>query len=468
MQIIKFESNNGNKYMYDNNSGQIFNINGIDADEVKNEYDKKLGQYQEQPIKSITGKDVEYFLIDKGNGFHQLILEITSQCNFRCKYCCYSDHYVFTHGYSNDFMSLDTALQTVDMFFEYFEKSQQSNPLLDPFIGFYGGEPMLNFQIVKDIVSYIKIKYDKYETKFNITTNAYNMKSEDIDYLVENDFAVLISLDGNKENHDRNRLTTNNQPTFSVVMEKIKIFKEKYPNYSKLSISFCYDIKTNLIDVKNFFEKENIKFFRASPIESTNTNYYDQFTEEDYQEFQKNFKILKSEFIESVKNKTLTPDKFVYNFFCVSYLEFNYHCMIGDQKNTMIPYSGTCIPGQKMYVRPDGSIHICERINPNFTIGNVARGLDYNKIANLINEYNNQVTTHCSKCPTNKLCSNCFAKFGTDENILFNSRLCEIVINNNKEILKEIANIMESDATLFDNITVHYYEQLIEKAIGGC
>lgn len=466
--MIKIKSKLDNEYIFDNNSGQIFNINDTNEHAVLKEYNNKLGIYPVQSINKITESEIKDFLITKGNGFHQLILEVTSQCNFRCKYCCYSDFYPYTHGYANDFMEETTAFKTIDLFFENFKKAQLTNPLLDPFIGFYGGEPLLNLDLIKKSVAYIENKYEIYKPKYNITTNGYLLTEESIEYFVQKDFALLISLDGYSENHDRNRVTHDNKPTFDIVFKKYKFIQSKYPEYKKLSISFCYDLKTDLIKVKHFFEKNKIDFFRASSIESVNTDYYEQFSEEDVAVFQRNYTKLKDEFFECVKQRTLTSTMFVYNFFCAAYLEMNYHCMIGDLKNTLIPYSGTCIPGQKLYVRPDGSIHICERVNPNFSIGNIEVGLDFNNIANIINDYNQKIGNKCSNCNTSKLCSNCFSKFFNDKEIVYNNNICEMSRTNHKEGMKDIINCMELNSELFDKITVNYYDKLLQKAIGGC
>ena len=468
MKFVEFNSKKGNEYLFDNNSGQIFNKNNQDGIALVQEYTNKMGGEVLQKIESVQTKDVEKFLYDQGNGFHQLILEVTSQCNFRCKYCCYSDHYEYTHGYTNEIMNKETAKAAIDLFFKNFNNAQKSNPLQDPFIGFYGGEPLLNRELVRYAVNYIEENYTAFHPKYNMTTNGYLLTEEDMDFLVKHDFAILVSLDGHKENHDRNRVFVDGEPTFNVVFENFQKFRRRYPDYSKISVSFCYDIRTDLIKVKEFFETNDINFFRASPIESTNTDYYQQFTKEEFQIFNERYNILKEEFYKCIEEKTLTQDMFVYNFFCVGLLEMNYHCMIGDKKNTLIPYTGTCIPGQKIYVRPDGSIHICERVNPKFSIGDVFHGLNSQMISELINRYNKIICRRCEECSTSKLCTHCFAKFFNDQDVVFNEGFCNATRQNHCESLSRLVDCMELDSQMFDEITVHYYNRLMDKALGGC
>ncbi len=468
MKFVEFKSENGNEYLFDNNSGQIFNKNHKDGELLLQEYTRKFGGETESKIEVVSEEDVDDFLYGKGNGFHQLILEVTSQCNFRCKYCCYSDHYEYTHGYTNEVMDENTARAAIDLFFNNFENAQKSNPLQDPYIGFYGGEPLLNRELIRYAVNYIEEKYSKFHPKYNMTTNGYLLTKEDMDFLVKHDFAVLVSLDGHKENHDRNRVCVNGEPSFDVVFENFRKFRQAYPSYKKITVSFCYDIRTDLLKVKEFFEENDINFFRASPIESANTDYYQQFTTEEFQIFDKKYNLLKEEFYQHIREKTLTQDMFVYNFFCVGYLEMNYHCMIGDKKNTLIPYTGTCIPGQKIYVRPDGSFHICERVNPKFSIGDVFNGLNSRKIAELINRYNEVICRKCVDCTTGKLCTHCFAKFFNDQDVAFNEGFCNATRKNHCESLAGLVNCLELDSRMFDEITVQYYNRLMDKALGGC
>lgn len=88
-----------------------------------------------------------------------------------------------------------------------------------PGICFYGGEPFLNFPLIKEVVEYVK-QIDN-ETIFYITTNGTLLNSEIIDFLTENNILITFSLDGFKENHDRNRVYENGRPTFDTIINNI-------------------------------------------------------------------------------------------------------------------------------------------------------------------------------------------------------------------------------------------------------
>lgn len=468
MKGVLFESKKGNKYVYDNNSGHIFYVNKDSEYAVLNEYKEKLGTYKNNDIKDVSESDVKDYLIGGGSGFRQMILEVTSQCNFRCKYCCYSDCYEYTHGYTDEFMSYETGKKAVDLYLTNYRESYKRNPLSEPFIGFYGGEPLLNIKLIKEIIEYIKKEYSDVLVHYNITTNGYILNESIMQFLVDNDFAILISIDGDKKDHDRNRVTRDGRGTFDTIMEKLQLFRNKFPEYEKISISACYDVKTDLQEAKEFFESNGLYVTKFAAVESVNSSYYNQFKLEDFENYNRNLKELKDEMLLLAEERKLIPDRFVYQALGVGYLEFSYHCMIGDSKNTLIPYTGSCIPGEKIYVTPDGCIHLCEKINPHFNIGNVVIELDYPKIAKMINRYNDSIGKHCLKCNVSKLCNLCFAKFAKEDDFMYDPNQCANFKNHVQQILVELVDLLEADPALIENLTIKYYDNLMKYSKGGC
>ena len=138
-KCIEFKSKLGNHYVYDDITGHIFYSDKGNTDSLIKKYrNVKIKTTNEDLIKT-TSDDVKKYLIDYANGFKQLILEITSQCNLRCKYCTYSDNYEFTraHGFSS--MDFNTAKEAVDYYFKNFKLIISRNPRRVPVISFYGG-----------------------------------------------------------------------------------------------------------------------------------------------------------------------------------------------------------------------------------------------------------------------------------------------------------------------------------------
>lgn len=467
---VKFESTSGNKYFYDDNSGMIFNIDKCNSKEesISQNYIEKIGKYEKPEVKNIKSKDVENFLVAEGNGFKQLIIELTTQCNLRCKYCCYSEYYQYSRGYFNSYITFETVKKAVNIYFENFKKVYYRNPLRFPVIGFYGGEPLLNFKVIKDTVNYIKENYPKLSPFYNITTNALLLTDEIGDFLVENDFSILISLDGDKESHDRNRVKVNGGGSYDLVMKNLNRLRERYPEYLKITISACYDPKTDLIKVGNFFDNEKLFVTKISAIDGVNTTYYNQFTQNDFSNYKNNLDFLRNQFLKKALENKLEKNSFLYSMIGVRYLEFSYHTMLIDKRTWLIPYTGCCIPGEKIYLSVDGKFHICEKINPNYSIGNIEKGIDYEKIASLINSYNEVVCKNCENCNITKLCSYCFTKCSNNEMFAMDKQNCILLENNIKETLKEYVDILEEKPELLEAITVDYYNNILKRVGEGC
>jgi uncharacterized protein len=98
------------------------------------------------------------------------------------------------------------------------------------YIGFYGGEPLLNMPFIKKVVDYVNhLECPHRSFTFSMTTNAIFLDRY-MDYLVEHDFNLLISLDGNERNTSY-RVNKSNQPVFNQICKNVDLLQEKYPGY---------------------------------------------------------------------------------------------------------------------------------------------------------------------------------------------------------------------------------------------
>ena len=459
--LTKIQSKSGNKYRYDNATGLIFHDSISDLEKYRMFFEPVDFQF----LDSLREEDIKEYLFNSGNGFNQLLLEMTSNCNMRCKYCIYSDHYFYSKDYSNNLLSLDTAIAAVDLYFENFKKVFFHNPHKKAAIGFYGGEPLLNFKVIQQLVEYCKNNYShKYPTQFNITTNGLLLTDEVIDFLVENNFAITVSIDGNAENHNRNRVDVSGNATHHRVLQAIKSIQNRYPDYPLLGISACFDWKSDLKKMAEFFDENHLFVSKLAPIEVNNTNYYEQFTPEDQKRIEAQLNDLKSEFVTKQLNGTLRKDSFLYAFIGIMYAELFIHPVMAERKPWFAPVTSTCVPGEKMYVDTAGIIHICEKINPHHSIGDVHRGIDYSKIKQIIISYFNVAKQRgCNKCSMQRYCNNCYAQVATDTGFAITPGNCNCQRENALDLLEESINLFELDPALLEGITVDYYNKIFKK-----
>ena len=166
-----------------------------------------------------TLKDL--YMYNMGN----VILQVTQNCNLRCEYCVYSGSYI-NRVHTNKRMSFETAVKTIDFLAAH---SLNCNEVS---IGFYGGEPLLNMKLIQETIAYIEsLHIDNLRFSYNMTTNAM-LLGRYMDYLVEKDFTLLISLDGD-EYQSGYRVDKHGKSSFTHVVGNIQKLKDTYPEDRK-------------------------------------------------------------------------------------------------------------------------------------------------------------------------------------------------------------------------------------------
>lgn len=157
--------------------------------------------------------------------FKQITLIITETCNLNCTYC-YEKHK------ENSYMTFETARTIID---------KECEGMLDDDyiqIEFFGGEPFLNFKLIKEVVEYVNVKYQK-RVGYNTTTNGTLLTDEMKRWLKEHsdNFYAALSLDGTKSMHNANRIFKD-EKTGSYDCIDIDFFLETYkPAKVKMTIS---------------------------------------------------------------------------------------------------------------------------------------------------------------------------------------------------------------------------------------
>jgi len=154
----------------------------------------------------ISNKVVdEIFALFKLTGrVSTLVLNTTYKCNFNCSYC--------PTVKKNESMSIEIAKKSVDLLLKKKMSFYE--------IKFFGGEPLLEFDLVKDIISYALSKSNN--IKFMLTTNGSLLDEEKIKFFLDNDVDLRVSIDGTEKFQELNRGKDANN-----VVDKLKGFEEK-------------------------------------------------------------------------------------------------------------------------------------------------------------------------------------------------------------------------------------------------
>ncbi|WP_310602962.1 radical SAM protein [Anaerosporobacter sp.] len=490
--VEQFDTRNNNHYIFDVNTSVVIPDNKIMSeclellnnsygyDEVyevlRNKYDEEQvcstvkfvqrwekigGFFKEESKDSIPLANEELIKHEFDNGLtFMLVINVTEDCNFRCKYCYLSEEYEFTRNRTSRQMDYDVAIKGIDTFFEYLHKIKEYIPNKKAAITFYGGEPLLEFELVKKLTEYIN-KNKPVPIVFNMTTNAYHMTEEVGDFIVENNFHVAVSLDGSEKNHNRNRVLAGQKGTYEKVIQRLSSFSERHKDYLNIGLISVYDVKTDLNDNLKFFNEKKIpRILFTNEVSSTNTNYYDRFDESDYKIFQEEYNKLLETYIEKRQRKE-KMDNYTQMMIESRLIPVILRTRHLDKKASVTPYTNTCLPGMKISVRVDGTLDLCERINYCFPLGNVEEGLDYSKISEVINQYNHDIVSECNDCIAYRNCPLCYAYTNSDGCFKKEKDFCEKWVNEQKKKFQIVYSILESNPDAFAEAEIALTESFI-------
>jgi len=155
--------------------------------------------------------------IISGSLIDYLELIMSEACNFRCTYCIHFNNLETSDRINNPkkFMRFDTAKETVDQYLEILRSHEKCVAE----INFGGGEPLLAWPVIKQVLEYCRTAYrSEFQFRFSINTNASLITPEIATTLKEHRVEIASSLDGLREGNDRVRLTKSGGGTFSQIM----------------------------------------------------------------------------------------------------------------------------------------------------------------------------------------------------------------------------------------------------------
>lgn len=185
--------------------------------------------------------------LDNGVEIKEMVLHLTDYCNLRCKYCFIEDG--ICENYTRRNMSWDVASHAIDKFFKLPSVLKNSNEEFT--IVFYGGEPLLNWNVMKKCLTYISEKYGSFKVKTVVITNGTQITDEIAKTLKEYNTNVCVSIDGPKHVNDMYRVSADGKGSFDEVVNKIEILRKHgiEPGVSSVMTRSSID---NLSDVAQF------------------------------------------------------------------------------------------------------------------------------------------------------------------------------------------------------------------------
>lgn len=380
----------------------LFSINNLFA-EVKQE-EKFNG--------TITAEQIYRILSNVKN----VVFEVTEACNLNCTYCNFGEYYENYDKRENKRLSITKAKNLLNYLLKFWRSPLNTSHKNAINIAFYGGEPLLNINFIREIVNYCQqMEVPRHNFTFSMTTNALLLEKY-MEFLVANDFNLLISLDGNKQNNGH-RVFPDGGEAYDEIFRNVQALKGKYPDYFKKRTNFNVVLhdKNSSADIYEYFKQNFDKIPLISELNSGGIK------DDKQEEFLKMRRTSQKSFNLSKDHLKLKKEMFSFlsniKALCNIINNCSNHCFM-DYTQLLFPIkdqeripTGTCLPfSNRMFLSVNGKILPCERIGHQYCYGKVNEEsvyLDAQKVARTANAYFDRIRSKCVTCYATGICLMC-------------------------------------------------------------
>ncbi len=400
---------NGYNIVLDINSGAIHIVDDITFDILdyyKNKSEEEILETLDYPKEEILeaiselkkletedilfSEDIYENLLDEVEKREPVVkaicLNITHDCNLKCKYCFAGEGEY--HG-ERSLMSFEVGKAA----FDFLLKNSGSRRNLE--VDFFGGEPLMNFDVVKKLVEYGRAEEKKYNKnfRFTITTNGILLDDEIQNFINENMSNVVLSLDGRKEVNDRMRVNKSGGGSYDKILPKYKkLADSRNQNNYYIRGTFTRENLDFSDDVMHFVD-EGFKQISIEPVVAQDSEDY-SIREEDlegiYQEYEKLA-------LKIIERKEKGED---FNFF---------HFMLDLEGGPCVSKRivGCGAGTEYLSITPSGDLYPCHQFvgNQEFKVGDIYNGIQKNDLVKEFGDCNVYKKSECKECFAKFYCS---------------------------------------------------------------
>lgn len=311
----------------------------------------------------------------------QIYLIVSTECNLHCTYC-YAKGSNYHQG--PPLLNKKTAEQTVNWFFQWLGKSKQGN------IIFFGGEPLLNWDIILFVVKLSKkrAKARNKEIFFSITSNGTLFNKINVAFLRKHNFSILISCDSHKQEiNDKIRPSRDKKSTFKKIIKGLKLLKAKDNVGIRPTIS---PDNSDLVGFCKYFSKfKTIKYINFAPDclsgARNKFNYYNKALNKYLDYVLKNWN----------KENIVSPDAF--RTFMARMRHIN---------KIKSPCTNCGSGTDTLCVSQSGKIYYCTHFTgmKDFYLGNVFQGIDLSLKKKILSKTSFKKKKKCQACSVRYIC----------------------------------------------------------------
>ena len=263
------------------------------------------------------------------------------------------------------------------------------------YISFYGGEALLNIKFIKRIVEVSnQLNTEKeMEVAYSMTTNG-TLIHKYIDFLVANKFNLLISLDGNEDNHSYRVFNATKKSSFKKVIDNLDMIQRDYPEYFFAHINFMA-VLHNRNSVKEIYEFIYERYHKIPRISELNLREINPDNKDVLEKMFHSMRKSEAEYLKDESDLTrITHDQSLsykelidfLKYHSVNYYISNVNALL-HVKEKYFP-TNTCTPfSKKIFLTNRNKLLPCERVNYKYTMGKVNKNVEID-IPEITRKYN--------------------------------------------------------------------------------
>lgn len=407
-------------FLYDTNTNEVISISRdlykhlkkanestllSNPTEIKSEIEKLISKsYLDSNKPSVIKHPQTYFIKSLLGNLKKITLQVTQACNFKCRYCGYAGENYLNRHHNGQSMTWDVAQNAIDFFIA---NSINTSVV---YVGFYGGEPLLELELIKKCIEYIEQKLYGKKIEYYITSNGSLINEKVVELVNRYPIHLTISLDGPKEMHNKNRrYAMNGGSTYDDVIEAIRYLKNNVSDYkNKVTINSVIDQQENYYTYYSYFNTENavsdifhsenlIDDSRLNRNISISNNYLIPYTRQTINSY---IKLLSEEYSTDAVTYSILKD----------IEELSDRFTPTDKLSDTFHHAGPCVPGyNRLFVTVDGTLFPCEKCSENskaLKIGDIFNGYDYSAIEEILN-IGWLTEEQCKNCVIMRHCTVC-------------------------------------------------------------
>jgi uncharacterized protein len=402
--IHLFELDN-KKFAVDVNSGIIHELDDIAYDLLNmdyykgkvnleallNKYPKDAIDEAEAELKELEQQGVLYSLDNSiapkiKPELKAMCLNVAHDCNLTCQYCFASQG---DYKVKRSLMSLETGMKALD----FLLRNSGSRKNLE--VDFFGGEPLMNFDVVKELVRYGRQEEKKYgkNFRFTITTNAVLLDEDKMAFINDHFDNIVLSLDGRKKVNDKIRRTLNGKGSYDLIIPKMKQAVESRKDKSYF--------------IRGTFTGENLDF--AKDVAHMRDLGFTKLSMEPVVTDPGNPLEIKASDLDAVKREYENL-YYLYKESMGNEKEFNFFHFEMELENGPCLYkriSGCGAGNEYVAITPEGHIYPCHQFvgDTDFILGDLEKGIQRKDIQDVFYSSNVLEKEDCRLCWAKYFCS---------------------------------------------------------------